>query len=57
MRNFSNVISISQVIILERRLWRIPQTAKIDALFGIVEFFTYRNAQITVPVNDYIAMR
>jgi hypothetical protein len=57
MRNLSNVISISQVIILERRSVAYTTDGKIDALFGIVEFFTYRNAQITVPVNDYIAIR
>jgi hypothetical protein len=51
MRNLSNVISVSQIISLNVALWSIPQTAEIDEYFGIAEFFTYRNAQITIPVN------
>jgi hypothetical protein len=51
MRNSSNVISVSQIISFSHVMWRIPQTAKIDAFFGIAEFFTYRNAQITISVN------
>jgi hypothetical protein len=29
----------------------MPQTANVDAFFGIAEFFAYRNAQITINVN------
>jgi hypothetical protein len=51
MRNLSNIISVSQLISFSDALWSVPQTAKIDAFFGIAEFFTYRNAQITIKVN------
>jgi amino acid permease len=42
MRNYSNVISIIQIIFFSDDLWSIRLTAKIDAFFEIAEFFTYR---------------
>jgi hypothetical protein len=56
MRNLGNVISFSQLIQSDA-MWSIPQTAKIDAFFGIAEFFAYRNAQITIQVNIYISLQ
>jgi hypothetical protein len=52
--NFSNVISFSPNHLLT---WSTPRTAKIWAFFGIAEFFTYRNARITIQVNSFISMQ
>jgi hypothetical protein len=57
LRNLSNVISFSQCIYFSDAMWSTPQTAKIDGFFGIAEFFSHRNAQITVPVNVYISLQ
>ena len=56
-RSSSNVVSSRQNISSRDVMWCTPQTPKVEAFFGIAEFFPYRNAQITIEVNVYISLQ
>jgi hypothetical protein len=54
LRNVSNVISARQSISFRDDMSTLfyPKTAKIEEFFGIADFFTCHNAQITMKVNQ-----